>query len=245
MKNVVYFKDGIVEVKNLYSDKTASAGRKAYNAVCRASKAGYIARYCDPDKVEATKAEVLALATGAKPAASTEPVVTTTREEVVNLPVHMVVHTYAPDCHSTIQYKDRDKAAAAYRAAKAQVGSTLISVEAGYRTITVNFGDGKRYTYLTDKVYKTKTVTVETADGPKKATVVDQKILSVKELKALAAEHGKTIVDFFMTIDGRDMDGVYVYREMAEAREMANAFALPKSPQTYGYSTFSDDDVPW
>jgi len=170
---------------------------------------------------------------------------TTEHEDVINFPVHMVVHTYSPEAHNTVQYKDRSKAAAAYRSAKAQVGSTLISVEAGYRTVTVDFGDGKRYTYLTDKVYKTKSVSVETASGTKKATIVSQKIRSVQELKALAAEHGKTIMNFFMTIDGRDMDGVFVYREMAASREMAEAFAPPKSPRAYGYGTYDDDDVPW
>lgn len=211
-------------------------GRRAeYGAPGRA---GYLA---------ISEAEFRAMLAPVVSAAKTEPtpVATPICEEIVNFPVHMVVHTCSHEAHSTIQYKDRKKAAAAYRTAKAQVGSTLISVEAGYRTVTVDFGDGKKYTYLADKFYKTKSVTVETAGGPKKATIVDQKIRSVKELKALADEHGKTIANFFMTIDGRDMNGVYVYRETAEARDMAEAFTLPSAPKTYGYGTYTDDDVPW
>lgn len=195
MKNIVYFdpKKKTVEVKRLYSDDSMSAARKGYSAVCRARDAGIVARYCDPAKLEATKAEVLALATDSKPTESKVDYGALSQAIMDTFGIHMAIK-YMQECgnYRTLQYKNRDKFIAAAKE------PTVI--EAGFRIVNVDFGDGKVFTYLADKAFRTAYISVPTPYGLKKAKVVHQGIRTTKALVDMAAKYGKEVTEFFKVI---------------------------------------------
>lgn len=195
MKNIVYYdqKTNTVEVKNLYSDRVMSAAHKGYDAVCRAGKVGIVARYCDPAKLEATKAEVLALAIGSKSTESKVNYGAISKAIMDHFGVHMAVK-FMQECgkYRTMQYKNRERFLAAAKEPTV--------VEAGFRIVNVDFGDGKVFTYLADKAFKTVYITVPTPKGPQKAKVVHQGIRTTKALVDLAAKYGKEVTEFFKVV---------------------------------------------
>lgn len=195
MKNIVYFdkNTNTVEVKNLYTDSVMSAAHKGFKAVCRASKVGIVARYCDPANVEATKAEVLALATGSKPTESKVNYGAISKAIMDHFGVHMAVK-FQQECgkYCTLQYKNREKFLTAAKEPTA--------IEAGFRIVNVDFGDGKTFTYLSDRMFRTVYITVPTPKGPQKAKVVHQAIRTTKALVDMAAKYGKEVTEFFKVV---------------------------------------------
>lgn len=196
MKNVICYLDPRT---NTPIAKTLAHSHAAYEAMIRAGKHGIKALYCAPADVEKTKADLITLA--AKGTQVTAPASTKlTAMPNETLPVHMVVSVEKPDgTKATIQYKDEAKAAAAYRAAKADPAN---KVYAGYRTVTIRFQGSGLYTYLADRTIKTKTVNVRTEDGIKTAYVVDNMIRTRRELFEMAQRRGyECIMDFFKILE--------------------------------------------
>ena len=144
--------------------------------------------------------------TNNKFAAFTEPTPAPTVNNTASetLPVHMVVKTDKYDengnliSKATIQYKNPEKAIAAYKAAKSDPNN---KVWAGYRTVTIRFNDpNKSYTYLTDRKIDTHIIRVNTDNGPETAWVISNDIMTRKQLADMAAKYGKTINDFFKVL---------------------------------------------
>jgi len=196
MKNVIVYID---PTTNTPVAKTLPHSHAAYEAMLRAGKQGIKALYCAPADIEKTKADLLALSS--KTVQATAPAVPkAVAMPKETLPVHMVVSVEKPNGNkATIQYKNENKAAAAYRAAKADPAN---KVYAGYRTVTIRFSGSGLYTYLTDHAIKTKTVNVRTEDGMKTAYVVDKMIRTRRELLEMAQRRGyETINDFFKVLE--------------------------------------------
>lgn len=196
MKNVIVYID---KNTNTPVAKVMAHSHAAYEAMLRAGKQGIKALYCSPADVEKTKADLIALAAkGTQATAPAAPKTVSMPKET--LPVHMVVSVEKPDgTKATIQYRNEDKAAAAYRAAKADPAN---KVYAGYRTVTIRFSGSGLYTYLSDRTVKTKTVNVRTESGVKTAYVVDNAIRTRRELLEMAQRRGyQTIMDFFKVLE--------------------------------------------
>lgn len=203
MKNILVYID---PTTNAATAKTMASPSAAYEAMRRAGKQNIKALYCALADVEKTKADLMALA--AKSAQATAPAAPQVTAPVAPhmihvkevLPVHMVVSTVKADgTKATIQYKDEAKAAAAYRAAKADPDT---KVYAGYRTVTVRFTGSGLYTYLADRTVKTKTVNINTPNGVQTAYVVDNNIRSRQDLLSMAQSHGYELInDFFKVLE--------------------------------------------
>ena len=196
MKNMIVYIDPRT---NTPIAKAMPHSHAAHEAMRAAGKKHIKALYCAPEEVERVKAELIALAAkGAQATAPAAPQAITMPKEI--LPVHMVVSVEKPDgTKATIQYKNEDKAAAAYLAAKADPAN---KVYAGYRTVTIRFPGSGLYTYLADRTIKTKTVNVRTEDGMKTAYVVDNMIRTRRELLEMAQRRGyQTINDFFKVLE--------------------------------------------
>lgn len=185
MKNILVF--AMANTKPSVTCLTDS--HTAFSAMQRAKAAGYFARYCAEEDLGATITMVNAQS-GYKPAVDYGP---TSRAIMDVFGIHMAVKFFTEaGPFKTLQYKNYDKFLAAAKE------STV--VEAGFRTIVVDFGDGRPYTYLADKTYKTVYVTIDTPYGQKKARILAQQIRTTKALVEIAAAHGKKVTEFFKVI---------------------------------------------
>jgi len=135
------------------------------------------------------------------------------------------------------RYASWAEACEAYKHRSADV----VSATTLYQTVTVKVG-GSEYTYFSDYGYQHGTaVVVELPSvGESIVEVVSSAVMSKKDLeKRCSFDRFKHIV---RKATKRDLE---IPNDAETSRDMAEAFALPKSPHTYGYSTFSDDDTPW